>query len=129
MEQVLEKFNIKSAKPVTIPLANHFKLSKKSGPSIDEEKKEMASIPYSSTVMSLIYAMVCTRLDIVHAVVVVSRLLSNLSKDHWEVVKWILSYLKDSLRICFCFVGLEPILEGYADVGITGDLDSKKSKL
>ncbi|KAF3670891.1 hypothetical protein FXO38_06864 [Capsicum annuum] len=40
------------------------RLKKKSSPSTDEEKKEMSLVPYSYTVGSLIYAMVCTRPDI-----------------------------------------------------------------
>jgi len=40
----------------------------------------MDAIPYSSAVESLMYAMVCARPDIAHAVGVVSRFLSNLGK-------------------------------------------------
>lgn len=44
----------------------------------------MSIIPYSSVVGSLMYAMVCTRLDIAYAVGMVSRFLSNLGKAHWK---------------------------------------------
>jgi ATP-binding cassette subfamily B (MDR/TAP) protein 1 len=37
----------------------------------------MKKVPYASAVGSLMYAMVCTRPDIAHAVSVVSRFLSN----------------------------------------------------
>ena len=57
---VLERFNMKHAKPVSTPLGSHFKLSKKSCSSSNKEKENMASIPYSSAVGSLMYAMVCT---------------------------------------------------------------------
>ncbi|GJU40693.1 RNA-directed DNA polymerase, eukaryota [Tanacetum coccineum] len=43
---------------------------------------------------SLMYAMVCTRPDLAHAVGVVSRFLSNPGKKHWEAVKWIFRYLR-----------------------------------
>nr|GEX13050.1 splicing factor U2af small subunit B-like [Tanacetum cinerariifolium] len=43
---------------------------------------------------SLMYAMVCTRPDLAHAVGVVSRFLSNPDKKHWEAVKWIFRYLR-----------------------------------
>ena len=42
----------------------------------------MASVPYSSAVGSLMYAMVCTRPDITYAVGVVSKFMVNLGKDH-----------------------------------------------
>uniref|UniRef100_A0A2N9FEG0 Integrase catalytic domain-containing protein n=1 Tax=Fagus sylvatica TaxID=28930 RepID=A0A2N9FEG0_FAGSY len=74
VERVLERFNMKHAKPVSTPLGGHFKLSKKSCPSSNKEKENMASIPYSSAVGSLMYAMVCTWPDIAHAVGVVHGL-------------------------------------------------------
>jgi hypothetical protein len=51
-------------KPVSTPLASHFKLSSLLSPHIDEEREYMAHIPYTSLVGSLMYAMVCTQPDI-----------------------------------------------------------------
>ena len=82
IEQMLERFNMKDSKPVSTPFANHFKLSKRLCPSTEKEKGEMPIIPYSLAVGSLMYAMVCTRPDISHAVGVVSRFLTNLGKAH-----------------------------------------------
>ena len=62
-------------KPVSTPLATHFKLSRKCCPVTEEERDEMSSIPYASAVGSLMYTMVSTQLDIAHAVVTVSRYL------------------------------------------------------
>ncbi|XP_070053941.1 uncharacterized protein [Nicotiana tomentosiformis] len=70
------------------------KLSKKICPTTMEQKGNMARIPYSSAVRSLMYAMVCTRPDIAYAVGIVSRFLENSGKEHWEEVKWILRYLR-----------------------------------
>ena len=75
IERVLERFNMKNAKPISIPLAGHMKLSKKMCPTAREEKENMPKVPYYSIVESLTYAMVCTRPDIAHAVGVVSRYL------------------------------------------------------
>jgi hypothetical protein len=65
----------------------------------------MSRVPYSSTVGSLMYAMVCTRPDIAHAVGVVSRYMNNLGKEHWEAVKWILRYLRGTANHALCFGG------------------------
>ena len=108
IERVLERFNMKNAKPVSIPLAGHMKLSKKMCPTAREEKENMAKVPYSSVVGSRIYAMVCTRPDIAHAVGVVSRFLENPRKEHWEAVKWILRYLRGSSDECLCFGASNP---------------------
>ena len=67
-EWLLERFNMKEAKPVTTPLGGHFKLNKRSFPSKEEENKKMVAIPYLLVVGSLMYAMVCTRPDIAQTV-------------------------------------------------------------
>jgi hypothetical protein len=59
-------------------------------PKTQEEIEYMSRVPYSSTVGILMYAMVCKRPYIAHAVGVVNRYMNNLGKEHWEVVKWIL---------------------------------------
>ena len=60
IERVLERFNMKHAKPVNTPFGAHFKLRKKSCSLSKKEKKDIASIIYSSAIGSLMYAMVCT---------------------------------------------------------------------
>ena len=82
IEKVLDKFNIGKAKPVSSPLGSHLKLSSKQSPSSEKEKEEMRKVPHALAVGSLMYAMVCTRLDIAHAIGVVSRFLSNPSKAY-----------------------------------------------
>jgi hypothetical protein len=91
-DRILKRFSMSDAKPVSTPLANHFRLSKDQSPKIEEEKDFMAKVPHASAIGSLMYAMVCTRPDIAHAVGVVSRFMSNPGKQHWEAVKWILRY-------------------------------------
>jgi ATP-binding cassette subfamily B (MDR/TAP) protein 1 len=73
---------MRDAKLVRTPLASHFRLSKEQCLETDEEKDFMARVPYASTIGSLMYAMVCTRPDISHAVGVVSRYMSNPGKQH-----------------------------------------------
>ena len=60
-------------KVVSTPFAKHFNLSTTQSPSTNIEKNEMSSIPYSSTVGNLMYAMICIRPDIAHVVGTVSR--------------------------------------------------------
>jgi hypothetical protein len=72
---------------VSSPLASHLKLSSKQSPTSEKENEEMKKVPYASAVGSLMYAMVCTRPDITHAVGVVNRFLSNPGKEHWAAVK------------------------------------------
>jgi hypothetical protein len=128
-EKVLERFRMQNAKPVSTPLANHFKLTKEMCPKTQEEIEYMSSVSYSSAVGSLMYAMVCTRQDIAHAVGVVSRYMNNPGKEHWEVVKWILRYLRGTTTHALYFGGSDTFLEGYVDSDMAGDKDSRKSTI
>ncbi|KAL6332866.1 hypothetical protein AAG906_017135 [Vitis piasezkii] len=86
VKKVLSRFNMNEAKPVSTPLGSHFKLSKEQSPKTEEERDHMSKVPYASAIGSLMYAMVCTRPDIAHAVGVVSRFMSRPGKQHWEAV-------------------------------------------
>ena len=127
IERVLERFNMHNAKPVSTPLASHFKLCRKDCPHTEQEKEEMSSIPYSSAIGSLMYAMVSTRPDIAHVVSVVSRYLSNMGKSHWVAVKSIFRYLRGTSKLCLCFGDSKQTLEGFSDADMAGDLDGRKS--
>ncbi|GJR12199.1 retrovirus-related pol polyprotein from transposon TNT 1-94 [Tanacetum coccineum] len=104
--KVLEKFNMKDAEARCEPLGDHFKL-----------------------IGSVMYVMVCTRPNIAHVVEVVSRFKSNPGKEHWEVVKWLLRYLKGTSKATLCFSRKEVVLEGFFDSHYGGYLDSGKSTM
>ena len=70
-----------------------------------EEIEYMSRVPYSSAFGILISVMVCTRLNISHAMGVVSRYMNNLGKEHWETVKRILRYFKGTTTHALCFGG------------------------
>ena len=96
-------------------LANYFRLSRDLSPKTQEEIDSMAMMPYASAVGSLMYAMICTRPDIAHAVGVVSRFMSNPGKLHWEAVKWVLRYLKGTSSRVLCFGRSKLLLQGFVD--------------
>jgi len=127
IEKVLDRFNMSKAKPVSSPLAGHLKLSSKKSPTSEKENEEMKKVSYASAVGSLMYAMVCTRPDIAHAVGVVSWFLSNPGKEHWVAVKWILGYLRGTSRVFLCFGNGKQVFDGFTDADMAGDIDSRKS--
>ena len=127
IQKVLKRFNMQNEKPVSTPFASHFKLSKEMCPKTQEEMDYMSKVTYASTVRSLMYAMVCTRPDIAHAVGVVSRYMKNPGKEHWMVVKWILRYLRGTTNQALCFGGSNIALQGYVDADMAGDRDNKRS--
>lgn len=65
-QKYIKRFNMREAKPVSYPLGGHFKLSKKSCLTSNEEKKKMERIPCALAVGSLMYVMVCMGLYIAH---------------------------------------------------------------
>ena len=127
IEKVLERFRMQNAKPISTHLARHFKLTKEMCPKTQEEIKYMPRVPYSSTVGSLMYAMVFTRQDIAHAVGVVRRYMTNPGKEHCEAIKWILWYLRGTASNALCFGGWDIVLHGYVDSNMTCDKDSRRS--
>ncbi|XP_019435951.1 PREDICTED: uncharacterized protein LOC109342419, partial [Lupinus angustifolius] len=130
IEKVLERFGMQNAKPVTTPLASHFKLSMALCPQTESENEEMSSVPYASAVGSLMYAMICTRPDIAQAVSVVSRYMASPGKVHWKAVKWIMRYLKGTMDIGLLYgkvKGVGSKVIGYVDSDYAGDLDKRRS--
>ena len=67
-------------KPVVSLLTSHFKFNSNKCLTSEKDQEDMQRVPYAFIVDSLMYAMVCTRLYITHAVGVVNRFLSNLDK-------------------------------------------------
>ena len=87
----------------------------------------MSKVPYASVVGSLMYAMVCTRLNIGYAIGVVSRYMSNPQREHWAAVKWILRYLRGTSSVCPRFGLHNPTLEGYTNSDMSVDADTSQS--
>jgi hypothetical protein len=129
IEKVLKRFRMQNEKPFSTPLTIHFKLTMERYPKTQEDIEYMSRAPYSSTIGSLMYVMVCTRPDIAHAAGVVRKYMNNPGKKHWDIVKWILRYLRGTSTHALCFVGSIIVLQGYVDSYMTGDKDSKRSTI
>ncbi|KAG8486285.1 hypothetical protein CXB51_019701 [Gossypium anomalum] len=127
IEKVICRFNMQSAKPVSTPLAAHFRLSSALSPQSDDEIECMSHVPYSSAVGSLMYAMVCSRPDLSYAVSAVSRYMANPGKEHWKVVQWILRYLRGTTDVCLQFGRTEDEVIRYVDADFAEDLDRRRS--
>ena len=87
----------------------------------------MSKIPYASAIGSLLYAMLCTRPDIAHAVSVTSRYQSNPGKEHWTSVKCTLKYLRSTKDMFLVFGNGELQIQGYTDSDFMSDIDDRKS--
>jgi hypothetical protein len=129
IRKVLEKFSMLDAKPVSTPLANHFRLSGSQCPKNEEEIENMSKVLYASAVGCLMYAMVCIRPDLAHAVSTVSRYMTNPGREHWNAVKWIFRYLKGTAEHGILFSrqpGTNSVV-GYVDADYAGEVDDRRS--
>jgi len=103
IKKVLQRFNMHNAKAVSTPIAPHFKLSGAQCPNTDQDIEYMSRVPYSSVVGFLMYAMVCSHPNLTYAMSLVSRYMSNPSKEHWRAAQWIFRYLKGTTDFCLKF--------------------------
>ena len=87
----------------------------------------MSRVPYTSAVGSLMFAMICTRPDIAQAVGAASRYIANPGREHWNTIKRILRYIKDTSNAALCYGESEFTLKGYVDLDFAGDLEKIKS--
>eukprot|EP00253_Pinus_taeda_P007189 PITA_07189 len=101
-------------------------------PKTQEEKEDMSHVPHASVVDSLMYAMVCTRPNIAHAVGVLSKFMSKPGKDHWIAARRVFRYLRGTSDYGLCYqgrLGLDRVLDirGFVDADWIGDLDQRRS--
>jgi hypothetical protein len=92
----------------------------------------MSHVPYASAVGILMYAMVCTRPDIAHAVGVLSRYMSKPGKEHWTSVKRVFRYLRGTAIYGLCYqgrMGLDKVLDihGFVDADWAREMDRRIS--
>eukprot|EP00253_Pinus_taeda_P002177 PITA_02177 len=98
------------SKPVKIPIPVGVRLYVEQCPKTQEEEEDMSYVPYASAVSILMYANVCTRPNITHAVGVLRRFMSKPGKEHWTTAKRLFRYLR-----------------GTSDYDRAGDLHQRRS--
>ena len=123
---------MKECKPVKVPILVGVRLSAEHCPKTQEEEEDMSRVPYASVIGSLLYAMVCTRPYIAHAVGVLSRYLSKPRKEHCTVLKRVFRYLCETTDHAIYYQGRDGpdrVLDvhGFVDVVWDGDLDNRRS--
>ena len=93
-------------------------LPKSMCPKIQDERTHMSMIPYASAIGSIMYAMLCTRLDVSYALSVMSRYQSDPSEGHLRKTKDLFLIYGDG----------DLIVSGYIDVGFKYDRNDLKSQ-
>ena len=84
---------MKNFKNDYLSIGSRITLSKKNYVTTPEERERMSRVPFASAIGSIMHTMICTRLDMVYSLEVVSGCQSDPSKVLWKMVKTILEYL------------------------------------
>ncbi|CAI7853342.1 unnamed protein product [Closterium sp. NIES-54] len=152
IHKVLSRFGLLTCNPASTPLPSTFQPSQ-TEPFSDWDEFHEALAPssssspfsssappssllspldinlYQSIVGSLMYASVCTRPDLSHAVGVPSQFLSAPSTQHLNAAKGVLRYLSGSKYFGLFFHGHEhgSVLHGFTDADWAGPLSKRKS--
>jgi hypothetical protein len=125
---MLNQFNMQDSKKGLLPMSHGITLSKKQCPSKPDEQERMRVIPYASAIGSIMYAMLCTCLDVSYALSAMSRYQSNYGEAHWTIIKNILKYLRRTKEAFLMFGGEEElVVKGYSDASFQTDADDSNS--
>ncbi|KAK2988828.1 hypothetical protein RJ640_022539 [Escallonia rubra] len=120
-KEILKKFKMDDANPVSTPVECGVKLSKKDvGEKVDPTF-------FKSLVGSLRY-LTCTRPDILFGVGLISRYMEAPTVTHMKAAKRILRYLKGTIEFGLFYSPSNNFkLSAYCDSDFAGDLDDRKS--
>ena len=87
IDTILKQFSIANFEKGYLLIDQRISLSKGDCSTTPQEREHMSRILYASTVDSIMYAMICTRLDVVCSLGVMSRYQFDPGENHWKVVK------------------------------------------
>jgi hypothetical protein len=93
LEKVLKKFSMHACNPTSAPIVKGDKYGSFQSPRNQYEIDQMKSVPYALAVGRLIYAQVCTSLNLAFVIGMLGRYQKNLCIDHWNGIKKVLRYI------------------------------------
>jgi hypothetical protein len=81
---------------------------------------------YQLIVKSLMYIMLKTRFDIIYFISMISRYVFNLTQIHWQTIKRIFRYLRETYQIKLIFRETLKFLKNYTNSNWTKDQDIRR---
>jgi hypothetical protein len=93
LEKVLKKFSMHACNPTSAPIVKGDKYGSFQSPRNQYEIDQMKSVPYALAVGRLIYAQVCTSLNLAFVIGMLGRYQKNLGIDQWNGIKKALRYI------------------------------------
>ena len=128
IDKVLKRFNMEQSKRGLLPMSHGTSLSKDMSPKTQEEREKMNRIPFASAVGSIMYAMICTRLDVSYALSMCSRYQADPGERHWIAVKNILKYLRKTKDAFLIYGDGELVVKRFTDASFQTDSDDHRSQ-
>ena len=111
------------------PIVKGDKFSKGQCPHNDIKRDKMKAVPYSLIVGNLMYAQVCTRLDIDLVVGVLGRYLSDPGQSQWKAAKKALRYLQGTKDLMLRYRHIDTLEVSFSDSDYASYVDDKKSTI
>ncbi|KAF8831255.1 hypothetical protein HHX47_DHR1000495 [Lentinula edodes] len=135
LQRMLAHFHLDHVRRRTTPLPPTMHLHESSKPLPADEKAFMEDKPYRAVVGSVLWAQVCTRLDLAFAGSLLARYQLNPGWAHWECVEWVAGYILNTLNYSITYraprnsqepgAGLKPY--AYVDSDHAGCKDTSRS--
>ena len=121
IENMVEKFRLTGAKPVSTPMEPGTQFTVDQCPSSVTQTQKMRGVPYSEAIGSVLWPVVVSRPDAAYAVGILSQFIQNPGPAHWEGLKRVINYLGSTKNLWLTFGGQkETLVEGYCDADWAG---------
>jgi hypothetical protein len=134
IEALAARYGVLGSRSVKTPMMTHVKLWLEQGPQTDDDKAEMAKIPYKNLLGALQY-IAWNRPDIACSVGKCAQFSQNPGKPHWAALKRILVYLYHSRNLGMTFGNRRNkrcpknnLITFWVDSDHAGDIDDNKSR-
>ena len=82
IDKVLKRFSMQDSKRGFLPMSHGITLSKTQCPNTKDQRDRISKITFASAIGSIMYAMLCTRLDVSYALSITSRYKSDPIESH-----------------------------------------------
>ena len=113
-----------NAKPIHVPMDPNVTYSNQQSPMTPNQVACMRGVPYSEAIGGVLWPAIVLRPDIGYAIGILSQFIQNPGQTHWEVLKWVISYLNTMKDLWLTFGrGLKLLVEGFCDADWVGQKD------
>jgi hypothetical protein len=128
IHKIANCYSLTDTNSVSTPLSTSARLTCDMSPRTTEEREAMRRVLYLSTIGSMMYTMLGTRLDIAYSVGVLVQYRLDPSMVHWAVLKRVIRYLKgtEDLALMYRGEGSSKELVGWCDSDWASDVDTRR---